>query len=222
MKTISCTVIGFLLFSYASAANHAVVTHHEKHVFSNSVQNHKANECPFGGIYLGLGIGGNFYKNEEKSTQSQNVNRFIGTLASGYGKVFDDVFYVGLEGMMDFTKSSNKDIYDNNGKFIYAKYKNGGFIPSVGVRLGYTNNSWLLYGKLSASYTSCTIEDTTDGSKDEINKITPALAIGFEKAFCRNFTTRLEGEYKFPSKKNSVSVNKGFAVRALVAYNVKL
>lgn len=222
MKTISCTAIGFLFFSYASAANHNDVMHHENPVFSKSEQRHKANECPFGGIYLGLGIGGNFYKNEEDSTQNQNINRFIGTVASGYGKVLNDVFYVGLEGMMDFTKSSNKDIYDNNGKSIDAKYKNCGFIPSIGVRLGYTNNSWLIYGKASASYASCAIEDTIDGSKDVISKITPALALGFERAFCRNFTTRLEGEYRFPSKKGSVSLNKGFTLRALVAYNVKL
>ena len=47
------------------------------------------------------------------------------------------------------------------------------------------------------------------------------LGLGVEKALCKKFSARLEGDYNCGGKKGSVKFNKGFTIRALAAYNIK-
>lgn len=234
-KILLSAAVGSLFFT--ANADQTVVTAHEEPAIVVE-QAPEVCECPFGGLYLGLGIGGSFLQNNGSVTTNgaayqkmdNNVNRFIGTIALGGGKVFNEKFYLGLEGMMDFTKSENKRIANNT-----FKIKNTAVIPSIGLRLGYVYNCWLIYGKVSASHASTEATVVANNVKlGSAKKFAPALALGVEKAFCKKFTARLEGEYRFESKKDfnetiggtnyigSVKGNKGFTVRALVAYNVKI
>ena len=238
-KILLSAAMGSLFFT--ANADQTVVTAHEEPAIVVE-QAPEVCECAFGGIYLGLGMGGSFLKNDSygkigttEVKGNNNVNRFIGTVVLGGGKVFSEKFYLGLEGMMDFTKSEKKTFKTGNADVF--EQKNSGFLPSIGIRFGYVYNTWLIYGKVSASYASVEAKERLTANNAKIasaNKFAPALALGVEKAFCKKFTARLEGEYRFESKKNftetyagqaitgSVKGNKGFTVRALVAYNVKI
>jgi opacity protein-like surface antigen len=250
-KIVLSAIVGTFLFSVN--ADQAAVAGLEESVVAVERGAHEVRECAFGGLYFGLGIGGSFYKNEcpvgikftavgmplSLRFKDQNINRFIGTVALGAGKVFGDVFYLGFEGMMDFAESKKKDVCWEgmlSAADVRLESKNGVVVPSFGVRFGYVNNSWntLFYGKVSASHASFEVRDKTDMDKYSVNKFAPALALGIERIFYKNFIARLEGEYRFASKEEYIfkrgsveekykpKVNKGFAVRAIVAYNVKI
>lgn len=211
-KILLSAAVGSLFFT--ANADQTVVTAHEEPAIVVE-QAPEVCECPFGGLYLGLGIGGSFLKHDA----DLKANRFIGTVALGGGKVFKEKYYLGLEGMMDFTKQKKKE-FTEDGHKIQAK--TSGCIPSIGIRLGYVYNTWLVYGKISASHASFEVNDFTENENFSVKKFAPALALGVEKAFCKKFTARLEGDWRFASKKEGTSTNKGFTVRALVAYNVKI
>lgn len=229
MKKILLSAAMGSLFFTANADQTVVTAHEEPAVIIEQAPIEEVCECTFGGIYAGLGIGGSFYKNKYKNAaeelKTKNINRFVGTVALGAGKVFKDVFYVGLEGMMDFTKSKKHDMHRQNGDLYGFSLKNSGIVSSIGLRAGYVVNSinTLVYGKVAASHASCKVVENANGNKKESSsKFAPALALGVEKAFCKKFTARLEGEYRFESKKDGLKANKGFTVRSLLAYHVKI
>ena len=132
------------------------------------------------GFYAGLGIGYSNSKNKihtlnkiagttvdgEIAETSNKANKFIGTIVLGGGKVFGQGFYVGAEGMIDFSK--NKKKYEKNTKTtsagaeayrvnqfnaennpIVTKTENKGFEWNLGVRAGYAvQNGTLVYAKV--------------------------------------------------------------------------
>ena len=181
----------------------------------------EACDSVFGGAYLGLGLGGSFTKYKVVDDSVKN-NRFIGTVALGAGKVFKGKFYAGAEGMLDFGKSKTKA----SSKHADAKVAFSSIVPQIGVRLGYVYADWntLFYAKVAGAFNRTKIFNG-DNLAAKKTKFAPVVALGVEKMFCKKFTTRLEGEYNFGRKMTvndaNFKCNKGFTVRALVAYNVK-
>ncbi len=204
-----------------------------------------AYENAFDTFYFGLGMGGSFVKYDGsvdiKGNNSvklnKRCNRFIGSAVIGAGKTFRQNFYVGAEFLMDFTKSKTKEITsdikigNDNGKAT-ANCKYQGFTPQFDVRFGYVNPSLnaLFYGKAGIVYNKYkgTLDykagdDAANKGSLEISghKMGFVLGLGAEKMFCKKFSGRLEGDYNFGGKKDGIKFNKGFTIRALVAYNIK-
>ena len=232
-KIVASTALAALLFP-AVDADTAVVTAHEE----PAIVEQAPEECctpDFGGIQFILGIGGSFLKAELKDKDngtnakiSKNANRFIGTVGIGGGKVFKDKFYAGLEVLFDFTKS--KDWTEEGtykGVKRNVKLKSNGLFTSLGLRLGYIVPKYntMVYFKVAGSHSSAKVNLETANKELKAAKIVPTLALGVEKAFCKKFTARLEGEYRFKGTKKAegyeLKANDGFNIRALVSYNVR-
>ncbi|MDR0968393.1 MAG: hypothetical protein LBL99_02015 [Holosporaceae bacterium] len=224
----------------------------------------EAVSCPFDSVYFGLGIGGSFWKNKAENVildadaanaqkdfldGNKDANRFIGTVVIGGGKALKGKFYVGAECLVDFTSSKNKDI--NLNKDIanvgrkgekFGSLKNRGIVPALGLRFGYVvNNNWLVYVKPSLLFPKTTYKfKDTEGKENEIGSLSKAafsVALGLEKAFCKKFSARLEGEYVFRNNKtfeykfkDAANADRklafkgktdGWNIRAICAYNVK-
>ncbi|GHT92796.1 hypothetical protein FACS1894122_07100 [Alphaproteobacteria bacterium] len=210
-------------------ADHSVVSVHEEPVVVEQPSEPEpapveaAYVCPLTGFYVTAGIGGSFYKHKAEGgiTESPNHNRFIGVLGLGGGKAFDGGFYAGLEALFDFGSSSRK-----------GGVKISAVSPSLGLRLGYFNRNaeTLFYTKVAASHSSVDASTVNNPDlHDKISKIAPAVALGVEKAFTKKISGRLEGEYRFGSKRTlregtptetKHKAAKGWNVRALVSYNI--
>lgn len=233
-KIVASTALAGLLSPMALNADTTVVTAHEE----PAIVEQAPEECcspDFGGIQFILGIGGSFLKAEVKDKDngtnakiSKNANRFIGTVGLGGGKVFKDKFYVGMEVLFDFTKNKDwteqityKTVNQN------AKLKSNGLFTSLGLRLGYIVPKYntMVYFKVAGSHSSAKVNLETSNKELKAAKIVPTLALGVEKAFCKKFTARLEGEYRFKGTKKEdgyeLKANDGFNIRALVSYNVR-
>ena len=175
----------------------------------------------FNSVYAGLGIGGSFLKSSLDRQGTMKVNRFMGSVVLGGGKVFKNNAYAGCEFLADFMKNRKKSYGLDN-------FQMKGFIPQVDVKLGYAfRNNVLGYGKFGCVWSKATYNDGRhDHSK---NKTSFALGLGAEKAFCRKFSTAVEADYNFGFKWdnngvfgfNNLRVNKGWTVRALAKCNVK-
>ena len=225
-KIVASTALATLLFPAVNADTTVVTAHEEPAIVEQA-----PGECctpDFGGIQFILGIGGSFLKNEVKVNNvkafSKNANRFIGTVGIGGGKVFKDKFYAGLEVLFDFTKSKDwTEKYSN----ADCKLKSNGLFTSLGLRLGYIVPKYntMVYFKVAGSHSSSKVTNESTKAELKAAKIVPTLALGVEKAFCKKFTARLEGEYRFKGTKKTkgyeLKGNDGFNIRALVSYNVR-
>lgn len=208
-KVILSAAMGLAMFS--ASAEDVVV----------AAANDAATEAAFDGMYFGLGLGGSFLKAKEDVTIQgvttrvfdKKSNSFIGSAVFGGGKTFKDKFYVGAETMLDFGKSTIKI---GAGKADLRRF----VTPELAARIGYVNTNTMFYGKVGAVFAKIGVK----------NKVLPALGLGVERAFCKKFSARLEGEYVFPAKFDNKIGNDGFKtragngfnVRALVSYNVKI
>lgn len=128
----------------------------------------------FDGFYLGAGIGGSFSQNKYDGVmKKQNVNRFIGDIHVGYGKVLRERFYLGLEVLLEGTSTKtsdaelNDDLKKNLGEILKkidkmfdgaitdpklsAKVKNKGITPEVTVKVGYVAANCMFYAKAGAA-----------------------------------------------------------------------
>lgn len=221
-KSLTSIAIGMLLFPIVNvSADTTVITAHEEPTVVEPVEENCLSD--FGGVNFILGVGGSFLnvKAEDRVKISKDVNRFIGVIGLGGGKVFKNEFYVGGEALFDFTKEEK---YDVSG--VLAEMKSGGFFSSVGLRVGYVVPQYglMTYFRVAGSHSKASGKVKASGEKLECSKIVPTLALGIEKAFCKKFTARLEGEYRFKATKSDKGVkltaNNGFNVRALISYNV--
>ncbi|MDR2067946.1 MAG: hypothetical protein LBP41_03085 [Holosporaceae bacterium] len=231
MKKIVFAATAFLSYAATLAAEDVAVTAVDEG--SPSCQ------CAFDSVYLGLGVGGSFLKAKAEAkaeaegiSGSKNVNRFIGSVLIGGGKTFKK-FYVGAEGLLDFSKS--KDNYfekDVSGVKVSGNLKSDGVSAQLGIRLGAViKDSWLVFFKVAGVHDKVTLK--TGEREGSCSKIAPALSLGVEKLFCKKFSARLEGQYVFKADKTAkflvadrevdvkVKNDGGFVIRALVAYNVK-
>ncbi|MDR2267998.1 MAG: hypothetical protein LBD81_00930 [Holosporaceae bacterium] len=192
-KVLLVATFGVLPFMSANA-DQSVVTVHEEPVVVNEPTlepevaapvEEEAYQCPLNGFYASLGIGGSFYKNKLDDgdngilgvrIKKQSVNRFIGVFALGYGRVFRDVVYFGVEGGLDFSTSKKKDmkgevfyndqrIGDLNTNIVVAgvgnckvgvQSKTSAVSPFLAIRGGYFYRPWetLFYVKAGASHVS--------------------------------------------------------------------
>ena len=221
MKKIALMALALAMTS-ASFAEDVVVSEEAAPAYENA----------FDTFYFGLGIGGSFVKYDGASSEMRDLdiklnekcNRFIGSAVIGAGKTFKQKFYAGAEILMDFTKSKTKTVEKQvAGRNIKAEGKFQGITPQFAIRLGYVNPCWntLFYGKMGVAYNKGYGTVSGFDKKFDEKKAGFVLGLGAEKMFCKKFSVRLEGDYNFGSKANGIKFNKGFTVRALVAYNIK-
>lgn len=251
-KYLLLAASGTLFFAASNADQSVVAANEEPVVVAAAVEpepqpivaaeTEEEYNCPFCGVYVTLGAGGSFLKNKidgniginnaapNVKTPNKDLNRVIGVLGLGGGKVFKENFYVGGEVLCDFSSSKEKNLgittADGNPAVAddTVKVKTSAVVPSIGLRLGYFNKNadLLFYAKAAASYTSTTFKSHI-GQNDyetKVSKFAPAVGLGIEKAFGKKFSGRLEGEYRFKSSKEAYKSASGVNVRALVAYHV--
>ncbi|MDR1375372.1 MAG: porin family protein [Holosporaceae bacterium] len=222
MKKIVFAATALLSYAAAFAGDEAVIATDDA-----AYDGAASCECAFDSVYLGLGIGGSFLKVKAEPAPAHGdgkSNRFIGTVFVGAGKTFKKKFYVGPELMLDFTKNKTHGDYSNTGDGT----RHNGVAPQFGLRIGgIVKNSWLVYLKVAGVHSKAS--GKFSGTELSCSKVSPALALGVEKAFCKKFSARLEGEYVFNANKTSkvndtdckIKNEGGFNIRALVAYNIK-
>ena len=194
----------------------------------------------FDGLYLGLGIGGSFLQDKGDALiagkhytfSKANVNRFTGNVFVGYNKTFKQKFLLGLEALCDFTKNKRKCLSDNLPKEgpSDVDVKHSGFTPELALRLGYVYCNSLFFAKIAMVMPRAKVYAVDANNKcfGKINKVALGLGLGVERAFCKKWSARLEGEYVFNQKKtfwdgednDKFKVNKGWNVRAGLAYHI--
>ena len=182
----------------------------------------------FSSIYGGLGIGGSFLKSDAdyfdkdgNHHDKMKANRFMGSFVLGGGKVFRNNVYVGGEFLADFMKNKKFEVYNKSKKHT-DDFSMKGFIPQLSAKVGYAfKNDTLVYGKLGCAWSKVSLYDLDSKEGGSETKSSVVLGLGAEKAFCKKFSTALEGDYNFGWKFRDERHNKGWTVRALVKYNVK-
>ncbi|MDR3179684.1 MAG: porin family protein [Holosporaceae bacterium] len=240
------TVSGVLFFAAANADQSVLAVHEEPVVVAAEpepqptvLEQEEEYNSPFSGVYVTLGIGGNFLSSkidgnlDPFSLKSDNarVNRVAGIVGLGGGKVLNNTFYIGGEVLCDFSGSKEKNLENihlngNAVNNVDAKVKISAVIPSVALRLGYFNKNvdMLFFAKIAASYASVKVTAPTLNNgvtiKGDVSTFSPAIGLGIEKAFGKKFSGRLEGEYRFSSSKDLLKAASGLNVRALVAYHI--
>lgn len=190
-------------------------------------------ESSYDNVYALLGIGGSFLKSEYRAgnlSENKNANRFVGVIGLGVGKAFNGKFYAGVEALSDWGKTIKETFYQNGAEV--GNYKSNGLRPAIALRFGYVcPNDFLAYLKFAGVWSKASFECLNDNNvwtKKNINKFVPEIDLGVEKAFCKKFSTRIEAGYVWRAKQTNcvfdgltIEANKGWNVRALVAYNIK-
>ena len=180
-----------------------------------------------------------------------------GTILVGFGKKMpSNQFYAGIEVGYDFGSNSNMTEMDKiqttglaPNLVLYDVYaKRVGSVPNVAIRLGYVDchSKMLSYLKVSGKWSKASVThesrlgaaanvdngDLLTTLTASVSGITPAVAIGVEKAFGKKGTIRSELEYTF-GRSNTVTAANGnssvkaykkdtIAFRTVLCYNVKI
>lgn len=179
--------------------------------------NENAQSNIFDSLYAGLGIGGSFLKTTDSNLPDMEANRFMGSLVIGGGKVVNKI-YGGAEVLFDITKNQK-----HVGAGEAYNVQMDGFTPHIGIKAGYVpGQSVLAYLKLGCAWPKVSKYTRNDDKTDSKSKASFVLGVGGEKIFFNRFSTALEVDYNFGFKKDEVRCNKGWNIRALAKYNIKL
>ncbi|MDR1235409.1 MAG: hypothetical protein LBJ96_00220 [Holosporaceae bacterium] len=181
----------------------------------------------FDGAYFALGLGGNFLENkvsvDKVGSLRQNINKGGGVAAFGGGKTFGNSFYLGGEVLVDFGKSTSKEVWVEGRKI--GSTRNRGIIPAIVLRPGFVRNDWMLFLKVGAQFPSLTSRDTANKKMETLSRPGYVIGVGIEKFLSSKFSGRLESEYVSGSQKTyenvKVEAGKGVNLRALIVYNVR-
>lgn len=206
------------------------------------------------GIYAEkLGLKADFYGSGDRNGAvfNRETTTLGGTILVGFGKKMpSNQFYAGIEVGYDFGSNSNMTEMDKlqtaalNNYMLYDVYaKRVGSVPNVAIRLGYVacHSKMLSYLKVSAKWSKASVTHVSrtgqlnalPASRElnaSVSGITPAVAIGVEKAFGKKGTIRSELEYTF-GKSNTVTIPNNslklykkdtIAFRTVLCYNVKI
>ena len=237
----------------ASAEGVDVATHAVEHA-------HPAYEGFYygAGIYAEkLGLKGDYIATNGRTGTlfNRETTTLGGTILVGFGKKMpSNQFYAGIEVGYDFGSNSNMTEMDKiqttglapNLVFYDVYAKRVGSVPNVAIRLGYVDchSKMLSYLKVSGKWSKASVTHesrlgaaaTVDNRVPlttltaSVSGITPAVAIGVEKAFGKKGTIRSELEYTFGRSNTITSGNTSvkaykkdtIAFRTVLCYNVKI
>ena len=237
----------------ASAEGVDVATHAVEHA-------HPAYEGFYygAGIYAEkLGLKGDYIATNGRSGTlfNRETTTLGGTILVGFGKKMpSNQFYAGIEVGYDFGSNSNMTEMDGvqttsapNTLVFYDVYaKRVGSVPNVAIRLGYVDchSKMLSYLKVSGKWSKASVTHESRLGQPatitsaanmttltaSVSGITPAVAIGVEKAFGKKGTIRSELEYTFGRSNTIASGNTSvkaykkdtIAFRTVLCYHVKL
>ncbi len=158
---------------------------------------------------------------------SRNKSRlFEGNLSVGYGKVFKDKIYMGLNLTLDMTKNSKKvkndtpqvvsesSLYDpalgeisnaTDGNFGNITHKVRRINPTLALKFGIICQKLnaVFYGRVGVRHVSSKLTSQHGGSL-KLSKFTPVLGFGFEKYLQKfpNTFVRFEGDYYLKTKRS--------------------
>ncbi|MDR2766056.1 MAG: porin family protein [Holosporaceae bacterium] len=122
---------------------------------------------------------------EKEISVDQKKDRFSGSFFLGYGKAYNGKFYVGVELFSDLSQDlkTSDDVSKVN-------LKTKGVVPGAALRLGFVHRGWLAYLKGGFTHQSTSVDRGAD-----YNDLAFMVGGGLEKAFCKNFTLRLDADY---------------------------
>ncbi len=161
--------------------------------------------------------------NFEGVDSSDSEVMFLGTLALGYNQRLGNHLHLSLEGLLDIGPNSHYNhigVQPFEDKVMNITSEQKGCIPSIGLRLGYVSPTtkdmvYLKAGaalaKVKTKYVDSVEYEVKTPTKVEYkfqpiytsvqcSKISPLLAVGFEKSF-KNLRGRFELEYRFEANK---------------------
>lgn len=243
-----------LLLSCAFTFGNACATEHNVEV-----------EDLYDGVCVGAGVSFNRTTNKSNVTdtdfgnlpmqiQNRKVNKAGGSLSIGYGKCLADEYYVGGELSIDVSGSkSYVGRYYFGGNDEYSG-KVHAIVPSAVVKLGYClTPSVMVYLRGGIAHVKSDFTDSTGrliynysigrgkqcryyGSDVNVSKVVSVVGFGVEQKLKCGFGLRLEGDYRFNTKKTSLETvivphakwkmglrNRigGFTVRVMGTYTLK-
>lgn len=213
--------------------------------------------CPFSGFYLGAGFGlvdggvrcetvKAFYANDIGVDTNDHSTEPTFSLALGYGKAFNKG-YLGIEAGLDVARNNNfyhAGMLSTNNRQFEVHSRINGIVPSLALKVGYVCpvskmmtylKAGVVYTKAKAEYEEYVdIDQPTCKSSGAVSKLSPIVALGFEKSLSDKIRGRFEVEYKFRASKEftyndatdhdatvKLQNKDAITLRAMCVYNIK-
>ncbi|MDR0556051.1 MAG: hypothetical protein LBG20_03550 [Holosporaceae bacterium] len=186
----------------------------------------------FTGVYLGIGAGCQFSKNELKDTTDNTKATFDnnavgGSAVLGARKVFGN-FCIGAEvgGTVGPTKTS--DVKDGNVKV--RTIRNRGSLVNLGLTVGgvHAEKGWHGFGIIGFYFPHTTLKDANNNGIGSDEKPVVLVGVGAEKKFTQKWGARVDLGYGFDNKKRFEYAgskgewkgNGGLVLKLLATYHV--
>lgn len=145
----------------------------------------------------------------------KNKGKIGGSVNFGYGKFINSYLYCGADFTLDIAnkgksidtvgKTRKRDNYGN------TAVENGGVVPTVALRVGtyIPAVDSLVCARFGGAFVNAKSRNEVLGSDSEIKirKLTPIVGLSFEKNVLKNWSVKLEGDYRFPIKKEKLITN---------------
>jgi len=135
------------------------------------------------------------------------------SLVAGWGKTFNQKFYFGIEGGADFSRNNNFHhegiVNSGTNKSFGVSSRINGIIPMIALRFGYSACNTITYLKAGAFWTKAKAQyvdfdanNVPFSGEGSVSKLTPFVALGWEKVINSCWRGRTEFEYRIRTHKN--------------------
>ncbi len=155
----------------------------------------------------------------------KNKGKIGGVINFGYGKFINSYLYCGADFVLDIASKgkSSEEAEKRTEALKSTIVENGGVVPTLALRVGgyIPAIDSLICARFGGAFVSTKSRNEGYGQDSEIKirKVTPVVGLSFEKNLRKSWSIKLEGDYRFPTKKEkSVILGKrnGVEGRALV------
>ena len=130
-----------------------------------------------------------------------------GAINFGYGKFVNSYLYLGADFVLDIaSKGKSSDVAEKRvNDFKSTTVENGGVVPTVALRVGgyIPAVDSLICARFGGAFINTKSIGKVYGQDSEIKirKIVPVVGLSFEKNLMKNWSVKLEGDYRFSTKK---------------------
>ncbi|GHU17209.1 hypothetical protein FACS189472_03760 [Alphaproteobacteria bacterium] len=134
----------------------------------------------------------------------KSKSNLSGTVGGGYIVRLRNGFSLAGEVSTDLGKSNEVSLENGNEEFTM---KTSGITPSAALKLGYRVSEWReteLYVKIGGALVSTNVRSPALDDKVKMSKFVPLVGAGIDVALNDSLSLRLECDYRFEGKKNSL------------------
>lgn len=142
----------------------------------------------------------------------KNKGKIGGSVNFGYGKFINSYLYCGADFTLDVAGKgkSSSEAEKRQNLLKSTTVENSGVVPTVALRIGgyIPAVDGLLCARFGGAFVNSKSINEGYGSDSEIKirKLTPIVGLSFEKNLMKNWSVKLEGDYRFHTKKEKLIV----------------